>query len=80
MIFILMQIKLIFTWKFLHLASFWMWEFLELGNGLFSQGLTVLFPIVVRNKFQRSKPLLRLVTNDDPPLIYSSSIFTYRFD
>ena len=33
--FILMQIKLIFTRKFVHLASFWKWGFLELGSGLF---------------------------------------------
>ena len=28
-----MQIKLIFTRKFVHLASFWKWGFLELGSG-----------------------------------------------
>ena len=33
--FILMQIKLIFTRKFVHLASFRKWGFLELGSGLF---------------------------------------------
>ena len=33
--FILMQIKLVFTRKFLPLASFWKWEFLEYGNGLY---------------------------------------------
>ena len=33
--FILMQIKHIFTRKFSHLASFWKWEFLEHGNGLY---------------------------------------------
>ena len=33
-LFVLMQIKLIFPWKILHLASFWKWEFLERGNGL----------------------------------------------
>ena len=32
--FILMQIKLIFTREIEHLASFWMWGFLELGSGL----------------------------------------------
>ena len=32
--FILMQIKLIFTRKVVHLASFWKWGFLEVGNGL----------------------------------------------
>ena len=32
--FILMQIKLIFTRKVAHLASFWKWGFLELGSGL----------------------------------------------
>ena len=32
--FILMQIKLIFTRKVVHLASFWKWGFLEVGSGL----------------------------------------------
>ena len=32
---IMMQIKLIFTTKVSHLASFWKWDFLELGNGQF---------------------------------------------
>ena len=32
--FILMQIKLIFTRKIVHLTSFWKWRFLELGSGL----------------------------------------------
>ena len=31
---ILMQIKLIFTRKVVHLASFWKWGFLEPGSGL----------------------------------------------
>ena len=35
-IFILRQIKLIFTRKVVHLASFWKWGFLELGSGLLS--------------------------------------------
>ena len=30
----MMQIKLIFTTKVSHLASFWKWDVLELGNGL----------------------------------------------
>ena len=29
-----MEVKLIFTTKVSHLASFWKWDFLELGNGL----------------------------------------------
>ena len=33
--FILMQITLVFTRMVVHLASFWKWEFLELGSGLF---------------------------------------------
>ena len=33
---IIMQIKIIFTTKVSHLASFWKWDFLELGNGLFN--------------------------------------------
>ena len=32
---IMMQIKLIFTTKVSYLASFWKWDFLELGNGLY---------------------------------------------
>ena len=36
MIFILMQIKLIFTRKIVHLASFWKWRCLELWSGLLS--------------------------------------------
>ena len=32
--FILTQIKLVFTRKVVHLASFWRWGFLELGSGL----------------------------------------------
>ena len=32
-----MQIKLIFTRKVVHLASFWKWGFLELGGGLFTR-------------------------------------------
>ena len=35
MIFILMQVKLIYTRKVVHLASFWKWGFLELVGGLF---------------------------------------------
>ena len=34
MIFILVQIKLIFTRKVVRLASIWKWGFLELGSGL----------------------------------------------
>ena len=33
--YIFMQTKLIFTKKVSHFASFWKWEFLELGNSLF---------------------------------------------
>ena len=36
--FILMQIKLIFIRKVVHLASFWKWGFLELGSGLLRLG------------------------------------------
>ena len=47
--FILMQIKLIFTRKVLHLASFWKWGFLEPGSGLWDsngskRGLFSLWP------------------------------------
>ena len=34
--FILMQINSFFTWKVVHLASFWKWGFLEFGSGLFT--------------------------------------------
>ena len=37
--FILMQIKLIFTRKVVHLASFWKWGFLELGSSPLSAGV-----------------------------------------
>ena len=36
LLFILMQKKLIYKRKVLHSASFWKWEFLELGNSLLS--------------------------------------------
>ena len=36
-LFLLMQIKLIFTRKASHLASFWKWEFLKLRHGLFAK-------------------------------------------
>ena len=36
---IMMQIKLIFTRKVSHLASFWKWDLLELENGLFRWSL-----------------------------------------
>ena len=41
-IFILIQIKLIFTKEVRHSASFWKWEFLELGNGLLSFKILIL--------------------------------------
>ena len=40
--FILTQVKLIFTRKVEHLASFWKWGFFELGSGLFSRGLELI--------------------------------------
>ena len=47
--FILIQIKLIFTRKVVHLISFWKWGFLELGSGL----LMKLY--MIRNKTCRCK-------------------------
>ena len=41
----LMQIKLIYTTKLLHLASFWKWKFLELGKIVFLPGLALLAPL-----------------------------------
>ena len=41
-IFIRIQIKLIFTKEVRHSASFWKWEFLELGNGLLSFKILIL--------------------------------------
>ena len=35
---IIMQIKRIYTTKVSHLASFWKWDFLEIGNGLLLLG------------------------------------------
>lgn len=40
--FILMRMKLIFTTKVLHVTSFWKWEFLDLGNGLYRSKLNLL--------------------------------------
>ena len=39
--FLFMQIKLIFTKKVVHLASFWKWGVLELGSGLLTQLLLI---------------------------------------
>ena len=52
-----MQIKLIFTRKALHLASFWKWEFLELQNGLLIQN--ALWCVI---NTQSSEGSLRLIT------------------
>ena len=52
--FILMQIKLIFTRKFVHLASFWKWGFLELGSGLFNP-LNPLSPSSDQDQFSPNK-------------------------
>ena len=41
MIFIRMRKKLIFMTEVLHLASFWKWEFSELGNGLLRYAKTL---------------------------------------
>ena len=38
---LLMQIKLIVTRKVLPLCSFWKWEFLELGSGLFTTAVSL---------------------------------------
>ena len=48
--FILMQIKLIFTRKVVHLASFWKWGLLELGSGLFLGciDIQIFSPMVLR--------------------------------
>ena len=37
--YILVQVKLLFTWTVLHSAPFWKWEFLELGYGLIGWGI-----------------------------------------
>ena len=48
--FILMQIKLIFTRKVVHLDSFWKWGFLELGSGLLEDVASVSTPLPTRTK------------------------------
>ena len=55
----LMQIKLIYTTKLLHLASFWKWKFLELGKIVFLPGLALLAPLfsVNTSKFTASRVL-----------------------
>ena len=50
--FILMQVKLIFTRKVVHLASFWKWGFLELVSGLFTAHSTlILFQLCRYSEF-----------------------------
>ena len=49
--FILMNLKLIFTRKGLHLTSFWKWGFLEHGSGLFALYLEN-FKMIRRLKIQ----------------------------
>ena len=49
--FILMQIKLIFTRKVVHLASFWKWGFLEFGSGLFLKTIRGMGTSFRRNDF-----------------------------
>ena len=44
-------IKLIFITKVLHLASFWKWEFLELGNGLLVLGSPEFQPSAMPAKY-----------------------------
>ena len=46
----MMQIKLIFTTKISHLASFWKWDFLELGNGLFCDSSD--FQVPFKNSYE----------------------------
>ena len=48
--FILMQIKLIFTRKVVHLDSFWKWGFLELGSGLLEDVASVWTPLPTRTQ------------------------------
>ena len=60
--FIFMQIKLIFTRKVVHLASFWKWGFLELGNGLFYFiDASVLLENIPLVKFIKTKSGTRVV-------------------
>ena len=61
--FILMQIKLVFIRKFLHLASFWKWEFLEHGNGLY---------------VTCTSPIMHLICpSSPPPQILHNSLFFF---
>ena len=64
--FILMQIKLIFTRKFVHLASLWKWGSLELGSGLLAMGFE---PIREGEIFwlNNKKPLLHRQTTGNQP-------------
>ena len=64
-----MQTKLIFTTKVLRLASFRKWEFLKLGNDIFSVKLLEELPGVAR-------PLKRVLINYNFELVtFKSLIF-----
>ena len=59
--FIVVQIKLIFTRKFVRLASFWKWGFLELGSGLLKHDVWYSFTRIAKTlavKYITVVPLL----------------------
>ena len=72
MFFILMQVKLMFSaTKVLHLVLFLMWEFLELGNGLFYSNLRLGPILAVLIHFVSPSPagmLLQSETKIEPDL------------
>ena len=73
-----MQIKLLFTRKVLHLPSFWKWEFLELGNSLFSWlyfslNYILSFPrLILNDEFYSKRALLVYII-----LVYIANMVVY---
>ena len=59
--FILLQIKLIFTRKVLHLASFWNWGFLELGSGLL-RSIPCFVDVKGGGDFHCASPTVHIIT------------------
>ena len=75
-IYILMQIKLLFTRKVLHLPSFWKWEFLELGNFLDCTWAWTIFwvypRLILNDEFYSKRALLVYII-----LVYIANMVVY---
>ena len=76
-----MQIKLIFTRKVVHLASFWKWGFLELGSGLLGSWLVMQLVIHSHTRLLRETRKLSVLSFhwDGYPVQYSLNVLTKLF-